>query len=638
MNVRSIAMYHLARSQIHHRLPARAASNPTPSKRARRISPAAVYIICTNPRSGSWLLSEGLSSTAVAGNPREWFNILEEQQHRARWRMDHATDLNYAEYLELSATESMTGNGVSGIKLHYYQFADLPKKLQPLEGFQGRTAAQCVSKLFPHAKYLWLRRRDKTRQAISFLIASTTHEWWAIEGANSDKPDGRMEEPTFDPHAIARMERLFTENDAKWQGFFEENRIRPLVVYYEDLASDYSGTIASVLEWLGMDGAAAAGIAPARLKRQSNGLNEAWVARYAAFKNEHGDFAAHPTSEAAGNPLGERLKKALDTIPNAWKQWVASSKLRKSSDDAIVAVLANNGYSRASAISEVRKAASDPYLLGAALNQQRLNKAAALLNIQGQMIRLDATAKLVERRSNLSRDEFRDRYYAGNRPVILQNLMTGWKAPTAWTSDYLKRMAGDQTVEVMTGRDADPQYEMNGRKHRTEMRFADYIDMVYSGKVTNDYYMVANNAFFQKPQARPLLADFTAFPEYLKATAAGSQCFFWFGPAGTVTPLHHDTSNILLAQVAGRKRYRLIPASQWQCVYNNGGVFSEVDCERPVLERYPKFRDATVIDLVVEPGEVLFMPVGWWHHVRALDVSMTISFTSFVFPNHFTWE
>jgi ribosomal protein L16 Arg81 hydroxylase len=134
------------------------------------------------------------------------------------------------------------------------------------------------------------------------------------------------------------------------------------------------------------------------------------------------------------------------------------------------------------------------------------------------------------------------------------------------------------------------------------------------------------------------LDDFTSFPEYLNPTAAGRQCFLWFGPAGTVTPLHHDTSNILLAQVAGRKRYRMIPASEWQYVYNSRGVFSDVDAEKPDLNRYPKFRNATIIDIVVEPGEALFVPVGWWHQVRALDVSMTISFTNFVFPNHFNWE
>jgi ribosomal protein L16 Arg81 hydroxylase len=49
-------------------------------------------------------------------------------------------------------------------------------------------------------------------------------------------------------------------------------------------------------------------------------------------------------------------------------------------------------------------------------------------------------------------------------------------------------------------------------------------------------------------------------------------------------------------------------------------------------------RDATIIDIVVEPGEVLFMPVGWWHHVRALDAGMTVSFANFVFPNRFASE
>jgi ribosomal protein L16 Arg81 hydroxylase len=170
------------------------------------------------------------------------------------------------------------------------------------------------------------------------------------------------------------------------------------------------------------------------------------------------------------------------------------------------------------------------------------------------------------------------------------------------------------------------------------MRFADYIDMVYSGEVTNDYYMVARNHFFELPEAQPLLDDFVVFPKYLNPPSAGRQCFLWFGPAGTVTPLHHDTSNILFAQVAGRKACRIIPASQWRYVYNSSGAFSDVDCERPDLNRYPMFREATLIDVILQPGEVLFLPVGWWHHMRALDISMTVSFTNFVFPNHFKWE
>ena len=93
-----------------------------------------------------------------------------------------------------------------------------------------------------------------------------------------------------------------------------------------------------------------------------------------------------------------------------------------------------------------------------------------------------------------------------------------------------------------------------------------------------------------------------------------------------------------MARVVGRKRYRLIPPEHWQYVYNNVGVFSDVDCEAPDLAQHPEFRHATVTEVVLEPGEALFMPVGWWHQARALDVSMTVAFTNFAYPNHFSWE
>jgi LPS sulfotransferase NodH len=603
----------------------------------RWISQNATYIICTNLRSGSWLLSEGLASTSVAGNPREWFNTVTEEQHRAQWRMDNATDLTFAAYLGLARTKSTTSNGISGIKLHYCNFAELPKKMETIPSLRGLSAAQLVLRLFPQARYLWLRRRDKARQAISFYIASRSGEWRNIEGDAPARREGSSDDLVFDPHAIELIEQALVEDDSKWQAFFEQNQIEPLVIYYEDLVADYRGTIVSILKWLGVPDSDAVPVPTTRLKRQSNARNEEWLARYETVKSGLGTLVQSSVSIEASSLPWDQIRKAADPIPKAWKQWVAHSKVLKAKNDVIVEMLVNNGYSRDAALAEVQNAASHPYVLGAVRAHQRLSKAISLLRVQGQLARLNSQSQVIERRRNLSRDEFRNRYYAANRPLIVEGLMDSWRAMTAWTPDYLKSVAGGSIVEVMTGREADPKYEVNGQKHRTEMRFADYVDMVYSGRVTNDYYMVANNAFFQRPEARPLLDDFTAFPEYLNPMTAAGQCFLWFGPAGTVTPLHHDTSNVLFAQVKGRKRYRLVPASQWEYVYNTSGVFSDVDCERPDLNCYPKFRDATVIDVVVEPGEVLFVPIGWWYHVRALDVSLTISFTNFLFPNHFTW-
>ena len=283
MNVRSIALHHLARTRPTRPVPPRSNTNMA-AKGPRWVSPTATYIICTNPRSGSWLLSEGLTATSLAGKPREWFNILEEQQYRARWRMGHSSDLSYETYLDLARAESTTANGISGIKLHYYQFAELPKTLEAIENFRGLAPARLMARLFPQARYLWLTRRDKPRQAISFFMASSTDEWWSIEGITPAKREGSIETPEFDPLAIARVEQVLVESDAKWQAHFEHNQIAPLVIHYEDLLSDYPGTIVSVLKWLGVPNADAVHVPPARLRRQSNGLNEEWLARYAAFK------------------------------------------------------------------------------------------------------------------------------------------------------------------------------------------------------------------------------------------------------------------------------------------------------------------------------------------------------------------
>ena len=531
MNVPSLAIYHLVRTRRPHHVPTGSKSNVTIAPPPTWISPIATYIICTNPRSGSWLLSEGLASTSVAGNPREWFNIGEEQRHRARWRMEHSTDLSYATYLELARTESTTSNGISGIKLHYYQFAEWQEKMASINGFCGLTAAKMMRRAFPDARYIWLRRRDKVRQAISLALASRTNEWWSIGGFRASKSSESTDDSEFDPHTVAHMEHVLEEDDSQWQTYFQDNTIAPLVIHYEDLVADYAGTIVSVLKWLRIPKADAVVVPRSRLNRQSNWRNEEWLIRYTAFKSEGGHLAPTQASVGTGGAKSDRAEKTLETVPDAWQQWVGQSKLLNTRDESIVEVLTKNGYSLASALAEVEKAASDQYLLGAARSRQRLQKGVSLLNALAQLARLDSGMKTVERRANVSCGEFRDRYYSANRPLVLTGLMTGWWAMTAWTPEYLKSIAGDQTVEVMMGREADPNYEMNGRAHRSKLRFADYIDMVYSGKVTNDYYLVANNGFFQRPEMQPLLKDFIAFPEYLNQTAANRQCFLWFGPA-----------------------------------------------------------------------------------------------------------
>jgi ribosomal protein L16 Arg81 hydroxylase len=336
----------------------------------------------------------------------------------------------------------------------------------------------------------------------------------------------------------------------------------------------------------------------------------------------------------------ESTALAERALTHDWKRWVAENKMLGCDDQRIIDELVRNGADPHAAEEEVAAIEANPYFQAGCWMTHRMRKLESLLEAYGQLQGLRAAARFaaVERRSNLPREEFLERYYAANHPVVVTGMMDNWKARTLWTAEYFTSTCGGETIEVMAGRDADARYEINSEAHKTTMLFSEYIERITREGAGNDCYLVANNNLLRRKSMRRLLGDIEMFPEYLDPEQADGGVFFWFGPAATVTPLHHDTMNVLLAQVSGRKRVTLIPSWQIQHVYNDIGVYSEVDCEDPDCAKFPAFESAQVRNLVLEPGEALFIPVGWWHHVRALDLSVSVSFTNFLFPNHYGWN
>ena len=319
----------------------------------------------------------------------------------------------------------------------------------------------------------------------------------------------------------------------------------------------------------------------------------------------------------------------------SWKRWLAENKLLNVPDRELVASMVRGGISEQVAVKELQSLADDPCFQAANHYTQLLHKRESLALIQRELAKLDPKHLTIERRSNLSRSEFLEHYYSKNRPVIICDQMQGWAALTQWTPEYLKKTCGKAMVTISSGRNENPSYETDDAKHRRTMPFSEYVDMVSTAGETNDYYMTARNEFFKNPEVLALLKDIQPFPLYSDPAAVG--LFMWYGPKGTYTPLHHDIMNIFMAQVQGRKRIRLIPSSEMDLVYNDSDVYSPVNAENPDYEKFPKFRDASIAEVVLAPGELLFLPVGWWHDVKALDQSMTISFNNFVFPNQYKW-
>ncbi|KAK5823164.1 jumonji domain-containing 5 [Linnemannia elongata] len=121
----------------------------------------------------------------------------------------------------------------------------------------------------------------------------------------------------------------------------------------------------------------------------------------------------------------------------------------------------------------------------------------------------------------------------------------------------------------------------------------------------------------------------------------------WFGPRGTVSPMHTDPYHNLLAQVVGRKYIRLYAPKETSKLYCYGnesqddaegereggdgsssmlGNTSQVNVEKPDLERHPRFAEAEYMETILAPGELLYIPFQWWHYIRSLSTSFSVSF------------
>jgi len=102
---------------------------------------------------------------------------------------------------------------------------------------------------------------------------------------------------------------------------------------------------------------------------------------------------------------------------------------------------------------------------------------------------------------------------------------------------------------------------------------------------------------------------------------------FWLGPGGTVTPLHCDYDDNIFAQIWGTKRITLAPPHHDEFLYTweaNPLLFgSPFNPEAPDFARYPLARQAATVEVIVQPGDMLYVPAGWYHQVSALDFSLS---------------
>ncbi|NXP40569.1 KDM8 protein, partial [Leiothrix lutea] len=222
-----------------------------------------------------------------------------------------------------------------------------------------------------------------------------------------------------------------------------------------------------------------------------------------------------------------------------------------------------------------------------------------------------------------SLEHFRDNYLIPQRPVVLEGVMDHWPCMKKWSVDYFCRVAGCRTVPVELGaRYTDEEWSQQ------LMTVSDFISH-YIMDENSVGYLAQHQLFDQIPE----LKEDISIPDYC-CLGEGEEDDItinaWFGPGGTISPLHQDPQQNFLAQVFGRKYIRLCSPQDSENLYPHESQIlhntSQVDVEDPDLAKFPNFTKAAFQSCILMPGQILFIPVKYWHYVRSLELSFSVSF------------
>jgi len=230
----------------------------------------------------------------------------------------------------------------------------------------------------------------------------------------------------------------------------------------------------------------------------------------------------------------------------------------------------------------------------------------------------------IDRVENISKRDFVKNYVKPQKPLVIENMVDEWPAIQKWDFDYLKSKVGDKIVPLYDDRPVD--YKDGFNEPHATMKMSEYIDLLM--KEPTRYRIFLYNVLKEVPE---LQKDFD-FPD-MGLRLMKSLPMLFFGGEDSYTFMHHDIdlANILHFHFQGKKECILFPFHEKKHLYkvpHSLITHEAINFSDPDFEQWPALRNAKGFHTQLEHGNVLYMPEGYWHHMRYITPGFSMSMRS----------
>ena len=226
--------------------------------------------------------------------------------------------------------------------------------------------------------------------------------------------------------------------------------------------------------------------------------------------------------------------------------------------------------------------------------------------------------------TRISKEDFLEQYFKPQKPVIIEKAIEDWPAYQKWSLEYMRQVAGDKVVPLYDDRPVDFRDGFN--QPHARMRMDAYIDLLQ--REPTRYRIFLWNILKEVPE---LQKDFK-IPDF-GLTLLRRLPMLFFGGRDSYTFMHYDIdlANIFHFHFEGEKECILFSQSENRFLYkvpHSLIAHESIDFSDPDYEQWPALKRVNGYKASLKHGEVLYMPEGYWHHMRYLSPGFSMSLRS----------